>query len=265
MGLINDLKQLLFGTKSVAKSAMNSAETPVNPVAEPPATDEVAALFESEPVASPVAEETETQLDFGLLDSEQGVEEAPSRPVAEREPGLIEQLGERILNKGAEAGHSLLDKGEAATEKLGELSEKVGKQVLEKGGDLLEKVQKSANELLDKAQADAEKAQAASTKSPESILAKAKAMGDKIEALAQDKNRDFTDSLSENKGSKLDEMDDFFQKAQRFAEGDYGKEGAVKLSKSQDTAPEKQGRTHGFSDHDGDGDDLFDDAIIDED
>ncbi|MBK7335637.1 MAG: hypothetical protein IPJ00_05510 [Saprospirales bacterium] len=71
--------------------------------------------------------------------------------------------------------------------------------------------------------------------------------------------------------SELSGKDDFFEKAKRFAEGDYhntGKKEEGKITLSQDpdhvAKKKKEGEIKGFDDHDGDGDHLIDDAIIDD-
>ena len=98
----------------------------------------------------------------------------------------------------------------------------------------------------------------------DSILDKAREMGERIEERAKDKNRDFMDSLDDSKESTLKGMDSFFDKASRFADGDYRNEGDVRITRKDQPGQLKGGKTHGFEDTDGDGDDVIDDAIIDE-
>ena len=68
--------------------------------------------------------------------------------------------------------------------------------------------------------------------------------------------------------STLEGKDDFFAKADRYARGDFQKEGAINIVDAEKTEPvEKEpfkGDIHGFDDADGDGDPLIDDAIIEE-
>ena len=68
--------------------------------------------------------------------------------------------------------------------------------------------------------------------------------------------------------SMLDKHDSFFEKAAKFAEGDYNqteKEGEVTLTKDPDYQPTpSEGKVPGFEDLDGDGNEIIDDAIIDE-
>jgi hypothetical protein len=90
-------------------------------------------------------------------------------------------------------------------------------------------------------------------------------LADKVEGAGEGvkkKAADVKDSLLEGK-------DDFFEKAKRFAEGDYRNEGKktgdMKMEKNPDYKPKKDGgKATGFDDLDGDGDEIIDDAIIEE-
>lgn len=343
MGILNDMKKLLFGAKSVAKSATNKvvesgkeagselrdkseklmknavdkagdlgedikeraedffdiakdkAEDALEKAAgvggqirhkaeeyTQKAVDGAEALFEKATGESTPAEdelvpeqppkpkvEPET-LDFSSMETAaepldlipDEVEEAPKTPKA---PSSIEQLGDRVLDAGAKAGNKLLDKSGDLFDKLSEAGGKIGEQVAEKGGGLWEQAKSKTNELVEKAQEAAAQEKAEKESSMDSMLDKAREMGEKIEARAKEKGRDFMDSLEDAKKSTLEGTDSFFEKAKRFADGDYGNEGDIKITKSD--APKqigKTGKTHGFEDLDGDGNDVIDDAIIEE-
>ena len=97
----------------------------------------------------------------------------------------------------------------------------------------------------------------------------AEAAKDKVTGYAE------TSNLDALKKGALDTKDSFFEKAARFADGDYHNEGAPRPEGeiSITDAPEgyvaknKQGDTPlpGFEDSDGDGNELIDDATIVED
>ena len=73
--------------------------------------------------------------------------------------------------------------------------------------------------------------------------------------------RDTSESTLSGTGS-------FFDRAARFADGDYNNEGGKEMtigSNPDATEKPKGGLIHGFGDADGDGDSLIDDAIIEED
>ena len=92
-------------------------------------------------------------------------------------------------------------------------------------------------------------------------------MAKKAEKLNKTGN-DALDNIKKTPG--LDGFDDFFSKAARFADGDYHNKGAedkpevsIDKSKKQDR-PKHTGKLTNFSDNDGDGDELIDDAIIED-
>ncbi|MEM6377427.1 MAG: hypothetical protein AAF705_04385 [Bacteroidota bacterium] len=340
MGILNDMKKLLFGAKSVAKSATNKvvesgkeageelldksekiikgakdkagdiggdikeraedffdiakdkAEDALDKAVEvggqirskaeeytQKAVDGAEALFEkatgeTEDIADELVPEQppkpETQaLDFSSMETAEDAadivpDEEETAPETPREPSAIEQLGDRVLDAGAKAGNKLLDKSGELLEKLSDAGEKIGEQVAEKGGGLWEQAKSKTNELVEKAQEAAAKEKAEKESSMESMLDKAREMGEKIEARSREKGRDFMDSLEDAKKSTLEGTDSFFEKAKRFADGDYGNEGDIKITKGEPKQIENTGKTHGFEDLDGDGDDVIDDAIIEE-
>ena len=99
----------------------------------------------------------------------------------------------------------------------------------------------------------------------EDLIQKAKEMGDKIEEKAKDKDRTFMDVMDDAKKNDLSKHDDFFDKAKRWADGDNGAfSNEPRISKDPNFQSDKGNKTHGFEDGDKDGDDLIDDAIIDD-
>ncbi|MCB0637169.1 MAG: hypothetical protein KDC54_11155, partial [Lewinella sp.] len=121
----------------------------------------------------------------------------------------------------------------------------------ELGGDLMDK----AGDIVKRAQdeADRESLQTAEEKAEE-LARKAQERADK--------------ALEDTKGGLLDDKDDFFAKADRFARGDYHNKGGqdMQIEQDPDYQPRKnEGKAAGFEDHDGDGDEIIDDAIIDDD
>ena len=96
-------------------------------------------------------------------------------------------------------------------------------------------------------------------------IRKAKEMEEQSAARA----RVFDDKEQERdtKDSTLGGMDNFWDRADRFAKGDYTNEGGKKMRIQQDPEykpKDKPNSIHGFEDRDNDGDDLIDDAILDE-
>jgi len=226
---------------------------------EPLASEEPAARESTEP---PTAQkEEDDELDFSKYDVPDATQS--SKKEEPRDPSAIEELGERVLNSSAKMGHTLLDKSGEAMDKFGELSEKVGGQLMDKGGDLWAKARKAGEELMEKANEEAAREDG---KDLDDLTKEAKDLNEDLEENLKKEDRTFMDSSEDLKKSELGKHDDFFTRAQRYAEGDYHNEGEghMRINKDPDYKKEdKQGRTHGFKDNDGDGDDVIDDAIID--
>jgi hypothetical protein len=247
--------------KAVAKEMPPAAETPIAPE-----------TLANQPV-EPVGAQAQQPLDFSSLDH-------PDEPESTHtEKSAVEKIGGKVMESALEAGakvekaaeeigHKVLDAGEIAMEKFKETAEQVGGKVLEKGGEILERAKEFGEHLLHKAEEMSRKAeQEAAAEGPgklDELIRKAREMGDKIEEKAKDKDRHFTDIVRENKSSTLDQKDDFFSKAKKFADGDYGAvRSKPEIGKDPNFKPgQKTGKTHGFDDQDGDGEDLIDDAIV---
>ncbi|MEO1256462.1 MAG: hypothetical protein AAFY41_16470, partial [Bacteroidota bacterium] len=151
--------------------------------------------------------------------------------------------------------------------KLMDLSEQVGEKVLEKGSDLMDRAAEAGAKLQDKAGDFIDKAnEAAEAEKLEETIEQAKEAAAQAEARARafdDKegDRDTSDSL-------LDGTDSFFDRAARYADGDYHHEGSIRISES-DEEKDKEAKPSdditGFLDRDGDGDALIDDAEVEDD
>jgi ElaB/YqjD/DUF883 family membrane-anchored ribosome-binding protein len=204
-------------------------------------------------------------------------------------------LAEKFGDKASEVGSILHDKGGDALEKAKDLAEDVGGKVLETGGRMAEKFGETATEVggaifekggeaLDKAK-DAlggisskiwaaseelfQKAQAEAAKEgdTDSLIEKAKNLGQKLEDRITGNNTRFADKPLETGGSELNKHGSFWEKAERFASGDYhgtAKPGEIKISQNPDFQSPAKGKVKGFDDQDNDGDELIDDAIIDD-
>lgn len=227
----------------------------------PPPADPTASFSptEDEPAAPGTDPRAEDPIDF-----EAGLEGSTSEQEP-REPSAFAKASDEMLNQAAKAGHE-------AKEKLKEASEKVGEQVLKKGGEWLDKASAAGADLKGKATEKlgdlAQRAkEAAERESLDDAIAKAKAAQEQAEARSRafdgkEENRDTSDST-------LSGTDSFFERAERFAQGDYHNEGGKKMRIQDDPDYQKEDKTggtlHGFTDEDGDGDPLIDDAILDDD
>ncbi|MEY3322210.1 MAG: hypothetical protein RLZZ417_1793 [Bacteroidota bacterium] len=149
-------------------------------------------------------------------------------------------------------------KGNVLKDMLQDNTEKLGKKVLEKGKDFKDRavafgdlVGEKVEELMQKAEAEAAK----ETKRKENFFEKAHKKGQEYEAKANDKQRTFQDSLNDAKKSLL--QDDFFAKAAKYANSEYGGNQSKPTILKTDS-PDKPNSDKGKRDSD----DLIEDAII---
>ncbi|SER00878.1 hypothetical protein [Neolewinella agarilytica] len=170
------------------------------------------------------------------------------------------------LDAAAKAGAAAKDVAGDVAGKIGDVSEVVGAKVLEKGDEFLSAAAEKGADLkgkfddfVDHANVEAEK-----MKLEDSIEA-AKRAGEQAEARARAFDGD--EASRNTSESILDGTDSFFDRAARFAEGDYHNEGGKEMTIQDNpdaTAKPEGGLISGFLDSDGDGDSLIDDAIIEE-
>ena len=221
---------------------------------------------------------------FTELEDTPVVEKAPSKLKEAAEKGMdqVKETARKVGDFAGDVGEEVYEKGEALAEKVGEKVEKVGGKVLdaaddigevlkEKAGDLFDKAKDAGGKFQDKAESLFEKAQqeaAAEAESIDEIVEKTKKMGEELKQKVQDR----ASGIKED-DSLLGGTDSFFDRASRFADGDYHNEGAksrtgdMEIKKDPDYKPKElsEGTVGGFEDLDGDGNEIIDDAIIDED
>ena len=145
-----------------------------------------------------------------------------------------------------------MEKGGVLLDKSKDLSEEVGGKVL----DVKEKLVERASEVKDQM----------SEKLEETM--------DKADAWAAEEKAnpkpEFAEDTIDASGSLLEGKDDFFSKADKYASGDYGAFSKGKVSLQEGETIEKKAfdslpPATGFDDLDGDGNEIIDDAIIDDD
>lgn len=215
---------------------------------------------------------------------------------------VAEEVGGKILDAGKifeekagsvaeNVGGVILDKGGDLMEKGKELSENIGEKIHDIAGDAMEKANDLGSNIMDKTNDLVEKANAEAAKDNlENQIDEATSLGERLENHV--KGKDILDQKDPPIGyDKLDESllegkDDFWSKAEKYAQGDYSGKGKEEtppasndifanteerqkqLEEPTEDAPKKEpfkGEIKGFTDLDGDGDPLIDDAIIDED
>ena len=170
----------------------------------------------------------------------------------------IRESASKGLDAAAHTGANLAGR-------VGDVSEKVGEQVLEKGDALLSRAAEVGADLKSKTDAFIDHANTEAEKMKlEDSIEEARRAAEQAEARARafdgkEGERDTSESTLSGTGS-------FFDRAARFAEGDYHDEGGkpVRVIDNPDyVAPKKDAADiAGFLDADGDGDALIDDAEI---
>ena len=184
-----------------------------------------------------------------------------------KEPGAIRQINDAALDAAAKAGLAAKEQAGKLAGKIGDVSERVGAKVMQHGDVALSKAAEKGAELkgkfddfVDHANVEADKMKL------EESIEKAKRAGEQAEARAR--AFDGKEGERDTSESTLDGTDSFFERAGRFADGDYQNEGGKDMTIKKNPHPEqkpKGGMIAGFEDADGDGDSLIDDAILDED
>ena len=266
MGLLNDLKKMFFGASSVAKSAANKtgdfildeSQEFMDKVKESSQASGEKLSENATKVKDLVVEGTKEVLHNTKEKISEIADNISANPTVQKAAAFTEDVGEKVLDKGSEildkaanisetVGEKVIEKGGEALEKAAGMSETVGEKVLDIKDDMVEK----AKETLDRA----------SDKLSETM--------DKAEAWAAEEaakpKKDFADDTLDASGSLLDGKDDFFSKADKFADGEYEafSEGKITIESSEKTKKIDTTPATGFEDLDGDGNEIIDDAIID--
>jgi ElaB/YqjD/DUF883 family membrane-anchored ribosome-binding protein len=173
---------------------------------------------------------------------------------------LAGEAGQKAQDLSERVGEQVLRKSDAINARLSEEGAKAWEKAQEVGG----KFKKRFDELVEKANQEAAKEQ-----SMEDLSKEAQATEDELEQRVKERaKRSNAENLRrDEKEGPLGGFDSFFDKAERYAEGDYHNEGGKDMNIGQDPdykPKENKGRVKGFEDRDGDGDEIIDDAILDE-
>lgn len=194
-----------------------------------------------------------------------------AKSISESVGGKVIDTGESILDKATtiseDVGSVVLDKSADVMDRAKDLSEDVGHKVMDVADDVVARAKDFAGDMSEKLDETYEKAK-------------------QMEAEeARKPKKDFADDTLDADGSLLDDTDDFFSKADKFASGEYDafSEGKItikdndglelKASKNPskpsldynaatDASIDSGAKAAGFDDLDGDGNELIDDAIV---
>jgi len=259
------LKKLFFASSSVAK---HSAEKTGDFIREE--SDELIEQTRSKIKESRASVEEKTS---GLKDSirenadrlmdktKEKMDRIAEEPAVKRAAEISEDVGDRILTSGEklvskaediseDVGERILKGADKAMDKGRDISEDVGGKLKDVGEDIMDTARETADRLGDKLEETMKKAD------------------EWAEAERKKPKKDFADEDLDASGSLLDDKDDFFSKASKYADGDYDSfsEGKITIQpgdkpmkKDKDTEPASN-----FIDHDGDGNEIIDDAILDD-
>lgn len=262
MGTFSWLKRALFGAESLAKSGINKGKEAGEQVFD--VSKEKLDVIKDELSESVDAakdkfddlfDKVSDKTNEGISSAKETISNAKDNIGLDK----VKEGGKQILEGGAEFAAKAGEKIEDATEKIVDASDKAWEKIADTSSNLYEKARDKANEIGDKV-----------GDKMDDMLEKAERLKAE-EALEEAQNpTGIYEGSSHNEkleGSMLDGTDDFFAKAEAFAEGNYDKaaEGKMTIEKVELPSSEDNRKVAGFEDADGDGDEIIDDAEIVED
>ena len=284
MGLLNDLKKIFFGAEALGKSAMEKTKDAATKAAgdiSEEITSKTTGLKDA--VLEKAGETMETIQKTDILDKASEKMNDISKTVSKKAGETIDQLKTNETIKSAaksleDISENIQDKAndlaEKAAEKVGDLSETIGTTVFGENNERLDQLQDLTEDIGKKVMNAKDKMVEKATEIKADIDEKIDETVEKAKDLEAQEN--FEKEQRKNSPPKdhgeslLDDSDDFFSKAEKYAQGDYSvfSEGKISLDKdtsitSSETNPKKESKAAGFEDLDGDGNEIVDDAIID--
>ena len=265
MGILDDFKRLFWANKAVTKSAVDKALNKDHDLMEDE-SGKVSDPWDSATIKNPKDAEKENKNKTSDTWTQKD-DWAPKEPPVSKSKdsdaykageklgevaGKVGEVAGKTWDKAKEEGKELLDKAVKTSDKVWEKAEDVSEDVWSKAKDVANKANEKFQEGVD------------------SMLEKAKALDKKIEEEKDkiDPNRDgwadtsVRDKMKEH-DSTLKDKDDFFERADRYAQGDYSMGKPVVTKTSKDEPPPEEGMTPlpPLPKKD----DIVDDAILDED
>jgi len=270
MGILDDFKRLFWAKKAVAESAAEKAAEKTREVAGDFVESAGQAWHKGVEKAGELRDELSDKASELFEKKNAAAAPPPSRdswaPNQPAEPSNLEKAGEKIGQAAAKAGDALdktLDKvkteGKELLDDAVKTSDKVWEKAEEVGTDLWQKARTAANKAGEKIE-----------EGIDHMLDKAKKLDEEIEAEKRkiDPNQDgwadqsLQDKMKEH-SSTLKGKDDFFEKAARYAEGDYSMGKPVVVKPEGESGDDEPGGTVPLPPLPKK-DDFADDAILDE-
>lgn len=289
MGFINDMKKLLWAKKSVAKSAAKKGAKEFKDITSE-GYDRVKEFTDD--VTEKAEDAFDKAKDYVTSKSESSSWEKPEEEIVPSDRAGSETVDpiSETMKKASKAGGQKFEQAKKAGSEAFDQAKKAGgeafEQVKKTGGEALDKAVDVSDKVWEKIEdagekvADAdipgkardlvEKVSDKINTTMDDMLKKAEELDKTIEdeRRAMDADGDgYADIPTHQKlrdqGSLIDDKDDFWSKAESFAEGDYSM-GKARVVGTDDSVKKDtdDGNLRGFEDRDGDGDPLMDDAII---
>ena len=262
MGAFGWFKRVLFGAESLAKSGVEKgkeASEQAYDVGRDKLSDIKDELSESVDAAK---DKFDDLFDKASDKAGEGVSKAKEALTDASDNIGIDKLkdsGKKLMEDGSQMANKAGESIEQATEKIVDASDQAWEKIADTSSNLYEKAKNKAEEIGDKI-----------GDKMDDMLDKAEKMKAE-EALedAQNPTGIYEGSSHNEKleGSLLDGTDDFFSKAEAFADGDYDKAAEGKMTIERVDLPTEEvevddRKVAGFEDRDGDGDEIIDDAIV---
>lgn len=251
MGIFNDFKKLIFGAESLGKSTINKGKDYAKEASED-------LIDKAEKVGVAIADKTSGLRDAILHQAEGTINMVTKSETLKNVAESTERIGEKVLS----AGEDLIHKGSEQIEKLGQTILGENNENLEKAKEFTTNVGSKVLEAKKKIVSQAEDMLEDIGEKIDQRIARGKV---EEAAEAAKPQKDLKEILDKNEGSLLKDKDDFFSKAEKFAKGDYHavSEGKITVQKSSVPVEKKEpSKAAGFTDIDGDGNEVIDDAII---
>lgn len=228
---------------------------------------------------------TEEEIKHTISGFEQEKEAIQEDLIAEAED--IRQQAETIRDEMGKKIKNEQEKVRSGSERIKESTEAIGESILTGAADMLDRLRDGAVALSDKLEKKSDELQHKAKgflyekdESGQSLMDKAKAKIDEFKSRFQEKIDEAQEAAKEYDKTKdtpyqsspqdkenlekssLDDKDEFWRKAEAFAAGDFDRVKAVKIEKTDNVPPKSSSTAPGFSDEDGDGNELVDDATV---
>ena len=223
-------------SESHLSSRVNESTTEISELVEP-------TYIKTEDKVSP---DTESLLEKTKNLAENFADKLSENELVQKAGAMAENLGGKVMATGA-----------VVAEKAGEISENVGAKVLDASDKTWDKISEAKDILSEKAK---EVADNIGKKFDETV--------DKAEKFLAEEDakpkKEFADETLTTGGSLMEGKDDFFAKASQYADGDYDafSEGKITVTNPNPSEFKNPAKSAGQEDHDGDGNEQIDDAII---